>query len=63
MIVGPFWFPDMLDNVGLSGSAGLMTGLIVAFAVLPVIFVQWKGKKIRERRTENELNVVNTITR
>ena len=62
-MIGPFWFPDMFANVGLSGSAGLMVGIIVVVAVLPIIFIQWKGKGIREKRVSNELDQVNTITR
>jgi hypothetical protein len=61
--IGPFWFPDMFTNVGLSGSAGLMVGIIVVFAILPTIFIQWKGRTIREKRASNELDQVNTITR
>jgi hypothetical protein len=39
--LGPFWFPDMFSSLGLSGSAGLMVGLIVVFAILPTIFIQY----------------------
>jgi hypothetical protein len=53
----------MFTNVGLSGSAGLMVGIIVVFAILPTIFIQWKGRTIREKRASNELDQVNTITR
>ena len=61
--IGPFWFPDMFTNVGLNGSAGLMVGIIVVFAILPTIFIQWKGRTIREKRVSNELDQVNTINR
>jgi len=60
---GPFWFPDMFSSIGLSGSAGLMVGLIVVFSILPTVFIQWKGAPIRMRRAENDLDQVNTITR
>jgi hypothetical protein len=53
----------MFTNVGLNGSAGLMVGIIVVFAVLPIIFIQLKGGNIREKRASNELDKVNTITR
>lgn len=43
--IGPFWFPQMFDNLGLYGSAGLATGLMVVFGVLPTIALQWKGGK------------------
>jgi len=61
--IGPFWFPDMFTSLGLAGSAGLMVGLIVVFSILPVIFIQVKGRQIRDRKSENELNQVRTITR
>ncbi|RFU33790.1 hypothetical protein B7463_g2535, partial [Scytalidium lignicola] len=46
--IGPFWFPDMVANCGLKGTAGLMAGIVFIFTVLPTVFVQWKGKKLRE---------------
>jgi hypothetical protein len=58
--LGPFWFPDMFDSIGFKGSAGLMIGIIVVFAILPVLFIQFRGKAIREKRAENQMN---TITR
>jgi len=61
--IGPFWFPDMFTSLGLRGSAGLMVGIIIVVAILPTIFVQWKGRPMRERRAESELDQVNTITR
>jgi hypothetical protein len=61
--VGPFWFPDMFTNLGLRGSAGLMVGIIVVVSILPTVFIQWKGRLIREKRASNELDQVNTITR
>lgn len=53
----------MFASIGLIGSAGLMVGLIVVFAVLPIVFIQWKGRDIRERIEENDLDQVRTITR
>ncbi|RDW69933.1 hypothetical protein BP5796_08330 [Coleophoma crateriformis] len=61
--IGPFWFPDMFTSLGLSGSAGLMVGIIIAVSVLPTIYIQMQGKAIREKRVANELDQVNTITR
>lgn len=61
--IGPFWFPDMFNSIGLGGSAGLMCGLIVVFSVLPTIFIQWHGKPMREKRATTELSQLNTITR
>jgi hypothetical protein len=63
MRTGPFWFPDMFSSLGLSGSGGLMVGIIAVFAVLPTVFLQWAGKGMREKRRGNELGTLNTITR
>ncbi|QDS68783.1 hypothetical protein FKW77_005684 [Venturia effusa] len=35
--IGPFWFPDMIESLGVAASCGLMAGLIVAASVLPTI--------------------------
>ncbi|OCL03718.1 MFS transporter [Glonium stellatum] len=42
--IGPFWFPSMFTNVGLAGSAGVATALMVGVSILPTIFLQWRGK-------------------
>jgi hypothetical protein len=54
--LGPFWFPYMFSSLGLSGSAGLMVGIIVIFSILPTILIQWKGQGIREKQSENDLD-------
>lgn len=46
--IGPFWFPDMVANTGLNGSAGVMAGILFVFAVLPTVYIQWKGKSLRQ---------------
>lgn len=61
--IGPFWYPDMFNDIGLYGSAGVMIGLVVVVGILPIVFIQFRGAKIREKRAENELDQVNTITR
>ncbi|KAI5306232.1 hypothetical protein KEM56_001744 [Ascosphaera pollenicola] len=53
--LGPLWFPDMFNNLGLRGAGGLMAGLVAAFSLLPTIFIQIKGKAIRERRYVKEM--------
>ncbi|TVY27140.1 putative efflux pump [Lachnellula hyalina] len=58
--IGPFWFPDMFTSIGLSGSGGLMVGIMVVFSILPTMFIQWKGAPIRTRRADKELDQVNT---
>ncbi|KAI0140457.1 MFS general substrate transporter [Xylariaceae sp. FL1272] len=42
--IGPFWFPDLLKNVGLVGSIGVTTALMVGASVVPTALLQWKGK-------------------
>lgn len=61
--IGPFWFPHMFTSIGLGGSAGLMCGIIAVFSALPIMYVQWRGRQMREKRALNELDQVNTITR
>ncbi|KAF3481835.1 uncharacterized protein GIQ15_04594 [Arthroderma uncinatum] len=45
--VGPFYFPLMFKSLNFAGSAGLMCGIIVAFAVLPVAALHWVRTKAR----------------
>jgi hypothetical protein len=47
--VGPFWYPHMIASCGLKGSAGLVSGLIVIFSILPVIFLQVRRLGARNR--------------
>ncbi|RMJ27490.1 hypothetical protein PHISP_01619 [Aspergillus sp. HF37] len=41
--IGPFWFPQMFENVGWGGGAGIAVGLMVAASVLPTMVLQWRG--------------------
>ncbi|KIW04383.1 uncharacterized protein PV09_04667 [Verruconis gallopava] len=43
--IGPFWFPPMLRTVGLDGSCGITTALIIVGSVIPTIAIQWSGRK------------------
>lgn len=45
--IGPFWFPEAITNLGFGSAAGLMVGLMVAASILPTIFLQWRGAKMR----------------
>lgn len=45
--LGPFWFPQMFDAVGLVGSAGVTVGLIVGISILPTVMVQIWGGRLR----------------
>jgi hypothetical protein len=37
----------MFDNLGLAGSAGLASGLMIAASILPTILLHWNGKAWR----------------
>ena len=50
--IGPFWFPSMFASVGIAGSAGVMCGITVAAAVLPVVACQVWGRKWRGVRKD-----------
>jgi hypothetical protein len=39
---GPFWFPDMEETLGSSGSGGLMAGMIFLFSIIPIALLQWR---------------------
>ena len=43
----PFWCTNAIESLGWNGTAGLVTGMIIAFAILPCIFVQWRGSSMR----------------
>ncbi|OQV02392.1 hypothetical protein CLAIMM_07597 [Cladophialophora immunda] len=45
--IGPFWFPEMIENTGLYASAGIVVALLVTVSVLPTIYLQWKGYMFR----------------
>lgn len=38
--IGPFWFPAMIESLGIAGSSGLMAGIIVVASVVPTIACQ-----------------------
>ncbi|KAI1614676.1 major facilitator superfamily domain-containing protein [Exophiala viscosa] len=48
--IGPFWFPPMIQNVGLYGSAGIVTALIVIGSIMPTVLLQWKGRSFRNAK-------------
>ena len=59
---GPFWFPGIFSSLGLSGSGGLIAGIVTVFGLFPTIFIHWKGKSLREKRMDNALDKIRTIT-
>ncbi|KAI0017910.1 major facilitator superfamily domain-containing protein [Xylariomycetidae sp. FL0641] len=45
--IGPFWFPDMFESVGVANSAGIAAALVVGVSFVPTILLQWKGLSLR----------------
>ncbi|KAJ5160758.1 uncharacterized protein N7482_007762 [Penicillium canariense] len=43
--IGPFWFPQMFEEVGWVGGAGIAVALMVAVSVIPTIALQWRGAR------------------
>lgn len=41
--IGPFWFPQLIEEVGWAGGAGVAIGMIAAVSVIPTAVVQWRG--------------------
>ncbi|EEA19965.1 hypothetical protein TMatcc_010108 [Talaromyces marneffei ATCC 18224] len=48
--IGPFWFPDMFEKVGVAKSAGVAAALLVGVSLIPTMLLQWRGQAWR--RTE-----------
>ena len=44
MILTANRFPSMFANVGLAGSAGVVSTLVIGASILPTILLQWRGK-------------------
>ncbi|CAG7944579.1 unnamed protein product [Penicillium nalgiovense] len=47
---GPFYFPDMYANLGLSGAAGVMCGIIAVVSLAPVLLIQLIDTKRQPRQ-------------
>ncbi|KAI3332086.1 MFS general substrate transporter [Xylariaceae sp. AK1471] len=45
--IGPFWFPSMIESVGLGNSSGIVAALIVGVSVLGTVLLQLKGSSWR----------------
>ncbi|KAL1846962.1 hypothetical protein Daus18300_014092 [Diaporthe australafricana] len=45
--IGPFWFPQSIEEVGYRETAGIAVAMMVAFSVIPVMIVQWRGRSWR----------------
>lgn len=45
--IGPFWFPQMLENIGLVKSLGIPLAMLLVFSIAPTILLQWTGARWR----------------
>ncbi|CAK7229027.1 hypothetical protein SCUCBS95973_007078 [Sporothrix curviconia] len=45
--IGPFWFPQLIEEVGLKDAAAVASGLLIAVSILPTMLLQWKGQSWR----------------
>ncbi|KAJ5937531.1 hypothetical protein N7454_003873 [Penicillium verhagenii] len=43
--IGPFWFTDLFDSVGIAKSSGVVAALIMGASFIPTALLQWKGEK------------------
>ncbi|KAJ5887124.1 hypothetical protein N7504_011171 [Penicillium tannophilum] len=43
--IGPFWFTDLFDSVGIAKSSGVVAALIMGASFIPTAFLHWKGEK------------------
>ncbi|TGO08131.1 hypothetical protein BTUL_0224g00040 [Botrytis tulipae] len=48
--IGPFWFPSMFTNLGLSKSAAVAAALLIGVSIIPTLIVQLMGKRWRPSR-------------
>jgi len=48
--LGPFWLPDMFTNVGVANSAGVVSALIIGVSIVPTIYLQFRGEKMRHNK-------------
>lgn len=45
--IGPFWFPMMIESIGIAMSGVLMGSVVFGASVLPIVLVQLFGQKWR----------------
>lgn len=48
--LGPFWLPAMFATVGVAQSAGVVSALIIGVSIIPVLFLQFRGEKMRHSK-------------
>jgi len=51
--IGPFYFPEMIATLKVSGACGLMAGITAVCSILPILVLQRWGTAWRELRVKN----------
>jgi hypothetical protein len=46
--IGPFWFSDMFESVGVAGSSGVVVALIMGCGFLPIVGLHFWGSRSRK---------------
>lgn len=59
--LGPFWFPQMIDGLGLSGSAILMMFLICVASIAPVIYLQRNSRASLGGQSDADYTALHTV--
>lgn len=49
--IGPFWFPDMEENLGSTASGGLMIAIVFAVSWIPTAVLQWRRSHGASRKS------------
>lgn len=49
--IGPFWFPAMIETIGVAASGGLMAALIFGTSVIPIVLLHVFGRQWRANAT------------
>jgi hypothetical protein len=53
--IGPFWFPQMFEHVGIANSAGVAVAMLVGVSLVPTMILQWRGKLFRQREMTSRI--------
>ncbi|KAK2593031.1 hypothetical protein QQS21_009285 [Conoideocrella luteorostrata] len=54
--IGPFWFPQMIENIGFEKSTAVSTAMMVGVSVVPTALLQWKGRTWRGGKDVREID-------
>ncbi|CAK7235294.1 hypothetical protein SBRCBS47491_009244 [Sporothrix bragantina] len=45
--IGPFWFPELIEKVGMREAAAVASCMMVGVSIVPTMLLQWKGRSWR----------------